>query len=194
MKKVETWPANRSCRPRLREKTAAPLPAGRRAASRPRFPPKIAFDLSLQHPRCVYQLLKKQYERYTPEMVERITGIPQRPIPQGRRPVHLRPQRWRHEKSRHHHLCGRMDAAQLRHADHPHRRRAAIADGQCRPRRWRSQCAPRALQHSGRNRYGGNLRHSPRLFEDAESRRCRSGHLSEAHHANRVQARSVGVI
>ena len=46
------------------------------AAAGPTLPPKIAFDLSLQHPRCVYQLLKKQYERYTPEMVERITGIP----------------------------------------------------------------------------------------------------------------------
>src|SRR5438128_6673825 len=43
----------------------------------PMLPPKVAYDLSLQHPRCVYQLLKKQYERYTPEMVERITGIPQ---------------------------------------------------------------------------------------------------------------------
>jgi formate dehydrogenase major subunit len=42
----------------------------------PALPPKIAFDLSMQHPRCVFQLLKKQYERYTPEMVERITGIP----------------------------------------------------------------------------------------------------------------------
>src|SRR6266852_88402 len=42
----------------------------------PLLPPKVAYDLSLQHPRCVYQLLKKQYERYTPEMVERITGIP----------------------------------------------------------------------------------------------------------------------
>ena len=50
-------------------KPGAPPPA-------PALPPKIAFDLSLQHPRCVYQLLKKQYERYTPEMVERITGIP----------------------------------------------------------------------------------------------------------------------
>lgn len=36
----------------------------------------IAYDLTLEHPRCVYQLLKKQYSRYTPEMVERITGIP----------------------------------------------------------------------------------------------------------------------
>src|SRR5579863_3760391 len=42
----------------------------------PLLPPKTAYDLSLQHPRCVFQLLKKQYSRYTPEMVERITGIP----------------------------------------------------------------------------------------------------------------------
>ena len=42
----------------------------------PKLPPKTAYDLSLQHPRCVYQLLKQQYSRYTPEMVERITGIP----------------------------------------------------------------------------------------------------------------------
>jgi len=42
----------------------------------PELPPNISYDLSLQHPRCVFQLLKKQYSRYTPEMVERITGIP----------------------------------------------------------------------------------------------------------------------
>src|SRR2546423_4432381 len=43
----------------------------------PMLPPNVAYDLSLQHPRCVFQLLKQQYSRYTPEMVERITGIPQ---------------------------------------------------------------------------------------------------------------------
>ena len=37
---------------------------------------KVAYDLTLQHPRCIFQLLKQQYSRYTPEMVERITGIP----------------------------------------------------------------------------------------------------------------------
>jgi formate dehydrogenase major subunit len=42
----------------------------------PMLPPQVAYDLTLQHPRCVFQLLKKQYSRYTPEMVERITGIP----------------------------------------------------------------------------------------------------------------------
>ena len=40
------------------------------------LPPNVAYDLTLQHPRCVFQLLKRQYSRYTPEMVERITGIP----------------------------------------------------------------------------------------------------------------------
>jgi formate dehydrogenase major subunit len=33
-------------------------------------------DHTLQHPRCVFQLLKKHVERYTPEMVERICGTP----------------------------------------------------------------------------------------------------------------------
>ncbi|HEX5708624.1 MAG TPA: molybdopterin-dependent oxidoreductase, partial [Pyrinomonadaceae bacterium] len=42
----------------------------------PQLPPNVAYDLSLQHERCVFQLLKRQFARYTPEMVERITGIP----------------------------------------------------------------------------------------------------------------------
>jgi len=40
------------------------------------LPPNVAYDVTLQHPRSVFQLLKQQYARYTPEMVERITGIP----------------------------------------------------------------------------------------------------------------------
>src|SRR5258708_5036655 len=46
------------------------------SAPPPMLPPNVAYDLTLQHPRCVYQLLKQQYSRYTPETVERITGIP----------------------------------------------------------------------------------------------------------------------
>src|SRR5260370_218534 len=42
----------------------------------PSLPPNVAYDLTLQHPSCVFQLLKRQYSRYTPETVERITGIP----------------------------------------------------------------------------------------------------------------------
>src|SRR5262245_30963472 len=33
-------------------------------------------DPTLQHPRCVFQVLKRHYARYTPEMVERICGTP----------------------------------------------------------------------------------------------------------------------
>ena len=33
-------------------------------------------DPTLQHPNCVYQILKRHYARYTPEMVESITGCP----------------------------------------------------------------------------------------------------------------------
>jgi formate dehydrogenase major subunit len=33
-------------------------------------------DETLKHPRCVYQLLKKHYSRYTPELVEEVCGCP----------------------------------------------------------------------------------------------------------------------
>jgi formate dehydrogenase major subunit len=60
-----------------------PTPAAKPAASAsapappPTLPSNVAYDLTLQHPRCVFQLLRQQYSRYTPEVVERITGIPQ---------------------------------------------------------------------------------------------------------------------
>jgi formate dehydrogenase major subunit len=58
-----------------------PVPASAHAgggptAALPSMPPNVSYDMSLEHPRSVYQLLKRQYSRYTPEMVERITGIP----------------------------------------------------------------------------------------------------------------------
>ncbi|HEX9063488.1 MAG TPA: molybdopterin dinucleotide binding domain-containing protein, partial [Streptosporangiaceae bacterium] len=34
-------------------------------------------DETLQHPRCVFQILRRHYARYTPEMVERTCGTPQ---------------------------------------------------------------------------------------------------------------------
>jgi formate dehydrogenase major subunit len=35
-----------------------------------------AIDIDLEHPMCVFQLLKRHYARYTPEYVERICGVP----------------------------------------------------------------------------------------------------------------------
>ena len=34
-------------------------------------------DVTLQHPKCVFQLTRKHFSRYTPEMVEEVCGIPQ---------------------------------------------------------------------------------------------------------------------
>jgi len=34
-------------------------------------------DLTLDHPRCVYQVLKRHFARYTPELVERFCGVSQ---------------------------------------------------------------------------------------------------------------------
>jgi formate dehydrogenase major subunit len=37
----------------------------------------VKTDPALAHPRCVYQLMKQHYARYTPEMVARVCGTPQ---------------------------------------------------------------------------------------------------------------------
>ena len=37
------------------------------------LPPEMDFDL--EHPRCVFQILKRHFNRYTPEVVERVCGV-----------------------------------------------------------------------------------------------------------------------
>jgi formate dehydrogenase major subunit len=37
---------------------------------------KIHRDPALAHPRCVFQILKRHYARYTPELVEEVCGVP----------------------------------------------------------------------------------------------------------------------
>lgn len=43
----------------------------------PPVPGQTLRDETLQHPRCVYQILKRHFSRYTPEMVARVCGIPE---------------------------------------------------------------------------------------------------------------------
>ena len=40
------------------------------------YRPQPTQDPTLQHPRCVFQVLKRHFARYTPEMVEQVCGIP----------------------------------------------------------------------------------------------------------------------
>ncbi len=57
---------------------ATPTKPGAPAAPPPPvlLPANTAYDLTLEHPRCVFQLMKQQYSRYTPDVVSGITGIP----------------------------------------------------------------------------------------------------------------------
>ncbi len=42
----------------------------------PQTPPDPPRDETLQHPRCVFQILRRHFARYTPELVEQTCGIP----------------------------------------------------------------------------------------------------------------------
>ena len=102
-------------------------------------------DDTLQHPRCVFQLLKRHYARYTPEMVQRTCGVPRRDLPAGLRLDHLqlgpRP---------HLGVClrRRLDPAHRRRSVHPGRVDPAAAARQHRPSRaagsWRCADTPRS--------------------------------------------------
>ncbi|HBY96877.1 MAG TPA: formate dehydrogenase, partial [Chloroflexi bacterium] len=55
--------------------------AGQTAEPRPQQIGRLAqaplIDMTLQNPNCVFQIVKRHFSRYTPEMVERISGVPQ---------------------------------------------------------------------------------------------------------------------
>jgi formate dehydrogenase major subunit len=48
-----------------------------RGGSSMEMPERPPSDPTLQHPRCVYQILKRHFARYTPAMVEDACGVPQ---------------------------------------------------------------------------------------------------------------------
>ena len=54
------------------EASETPGAAGARASDTTEDPPR---DETLQHPHCVFQILKRHFSRYTPEMVERTCGV-----------------------------------------------------------------------------------------------------------------------
>src|SRR4029078_4295484 len=51
------------------------VPSGSKTEVRGKKAKQIPRDPPLQHPRCVYQVLKRHYARYTPQMVADICGI-----------------------------------------------------------------------------------------------------------------------
>ena len=148
------------------------------------MPANVAYDLSLQHPRCVFQLLKRQYSRYTPEMVERITGIPKDEFLKAAELfTSIRKDGDMKKAGTIIYAVGwtqHTSGTQIIRT----RRDAATAARQRRTRRRRRQRAARPLQHSGRDRHGRRLRYPSRLSQDADSGRHRFQDLPQAHHAH----------
>ncbi len=93
-------------------------------------------DRTLEHPRCVFQVLKRHFARYTPELVEQLCGIPKEGI---------RPRQYRRDL-----LRGRMDAALDRSANHPRR-----LDSPTSPRQHRA--AGRRHPRAARSRFDSRL-------------------------------------
>lgn len=59
------------------KETSEPYQHGAKGPFVEHAPGEIEADPTLEHPRCVFQVLKRHFSRYTPEMVERICGVPQ---------------------------------------------------------------------------------------------------------------------
>ena len=119
---------------------------------------QAAHDLTLEHPRCVFQLLKKNYARYTPEMVERITGIPKDQFLKAadlftsvRKDGDMKSRTIIYAVGWTHHSFGTQII-----------RAAAILQlllGNVGRAGGGVQRLARAFQHTGRNRYGRSVRH-----------------------------------
>ena len=143
-------------------------------------------DRTLQDPHTVFQLLKRHYARYTPEMVEQVCGTPRTrfcksprrcwTMPGPTRPAHL--------------LRRRLDAAHQRRADDPDGRDPATAAGQHRPARRRHPGPARPCHHPGLDRHRHAVQPPARLPQRAQraaqsTTRC-SDYIDAESHADVV--------
>ncbi len=122
-------------------------------------------DPTLQHPRCVFQILKRHYARYTPEMVEETCGIPPELFLKVAETLCSNSGR---ETDRRVLLCGRLDAAHRGRAVHPHGGDHSTAAREYGPSRRRNSGAARACLHSRLDGYSDALQSAARLSSDAE--------------------------
>ena len=153
-------PSERRSRGR-RRRTA---PAGRSVARKPQR------DETLQHPRCVFQILKRHFARYTPEMVQEVCGIEPEQFRRGGRGADQQQRPRAHDR-----------VLLRRRLDPPHRRRRryirtavdpAAAAGQHRPPGRRHPGPARARQHPGLDRHPDAVQPAARLPADAARRRA----------------------
>ncbi len=139
---------------------------GERAAPGPEH--VIERDPAMEHPRCVLQVLRRHFARYTPEMVERVCGTPREEFEAVARALveNSGPERTSA-------ICYAVGWTQQ--SIGPQIIRAAailqLLLGQHGPSRRRDHRAPRSREHPGVDRHPHPLRPPPRLPPPAARRR-----------------------
>ena len=130
----------------------------------PPVPADVPRDPTLQHPRCVYQVLKRHYARYTPEVVEQVCGVPQDKFLEVC-------EAWTRNSGRERTTALVYSVGWTQHsvgrAVHPHRGDHPVAAGQHGPARRRCHGAARARQHPGLHRHPDAVQPAARLPADA---------------------------
>ncbi len=126
-------------------------------------------DPTLQHPRSVYQVMKRHFARYTPQMVgrhlrHRARGVPRRG-PRGDGELQPRADDGLG-------VLGRLDAPHRGRAVHPHRRHPAGPAGQHGPARRRHPRPARARLHPGLHRHPDAVQPAAGLPGHAARRRA----------------------
>ena len=126
--------------------------------------PAPDIDETLQHPRCVFQVLKRHFARYTPEMVAEVCGVPEEAFTRVARAHHRELGPGPDHRLR---LQRRVDPAHGRRAVHQDGRDPAGAARQHRPPRRRDHGAARTRLHPGIHRHPHPVRHAARVPGDA---------------------------
>jgi len=117
--------------------------------------PRPAQDPTLQHPHCVFQILKRHFSRYTPELVERVTGVPRATFLEL---AQLGPRADGGAR-----LLRGLDAAQQGRPDDPFGRDPPAPARQHRPAGRRDHRTPPSRQHPGLDRHPHPVQPPPRL-------------------------------
>ena len=122
-------------------------------------------DETLQHPRCVFQVLKRHFARYTPEMVAEVAGVPEELFRQVC-PALITENSGRDRTTAFVYSAG-LDPAHGGRAVHPDRGHPAVAARQHGPARRRHPGDARARLHPGLHRHPDAVRPAARLPADA---------------------------
>ncbi len=123
-------------------------------------------------------------------MVERICGVPEGDVPEGRRDGHLDRQRG---EGRDDPVRARLDAALDRRPDHPDRGHAPAPPRERRAAGRRRERPARPLEHPGRDRHGRQHRDPARLPEDAPRRDDEPDGVPRAGDAHDAQQAGLGL-